>query len=466
MRVHRLVFLVLAVLLVPWSAPGASAAPAGLPSWLASRVTGDAVLVHLEALQRIADAHGGTRGYDRPGFSASVGYVSARLHAAGYSVEYQPVPYTDFVPDTEALHAGELGAVRVLMTRFTPSTAPGGLDARLVPLPAGRTGCTAADFADIGASGAVVLLARSTCTLQVQQQLATAAGASAVLTYRVTPSPENIYRFIAFDPPAFAIPLASVSQRDAERLARAAAGTPLRVHLDLRGRSVPSTTVNVVAETAGGDPDHVVLAGGHLDSVTEGPGINDNASTAATVLQAALSVAPRRQELVNKVRFVFWGAEELGDVGSDYYAATLTPAQRGRITAVLNAELIASPNAVRFVWQSGPGEDDSIAALFGRWFDTHGLPYAPEPYSAVGSDHLPFHDLGIPIGGIDAGVLGVKTPEQAAVYGGQAGQLFDHCYHQPCDRVDGLSRAALAENAPAMAWVIGSLATDSALGRR
>jgi hypothetical protein len=462
---HRLVVLVLAVLLVPWCAPGANAAPEGLPGWLAARVTGDAVLTHLQALQRLADTHGGTRGYDRPGFAASVGYVSARLRAAGYHVEYQSVPYTDFVVDTEALDAGELGPVRVLMTRFTPSTAPGGLDAPLVTLPAGRTGCTAADFADTGASGAVVLLARSSCTLQAQQQLATAAGARAVLTYRVTPSPENSYRFIAFDPPGFAIPLASVSQRDAERLARAAAGTGLRVHLGLRGRTVPNTTVNVIAETEGGDPDHVVLAGGHLDSVTEGPGINDNASTAATVLQAALSLTPRRHEPANKVRFVFWGAEELGDVGSDYYAAALTPQERSRIKAVLNAELIASPNAVRFVWQSGPGEDNSIAELFGRWFGARGLPYAPESYTAVGSDHLPFHDLGIPIGGIDAGVLGVKTPEQAAVYGGQAGQLFDPCYHQPCERVDGLSRAALAENAPAIAWVLASLATDGALGR-
>ncbi|HEY2061554.1 MAG TPA: M28 family peptidase [Amycolatopsis sp.] len=93
------------------------------------------------------------------------------------------------------------------------------------------------------------------------------------------------------------------------------------------------------------------------------------------------------------------------------------------------------------------------------------MPYADEPYDAVGSDHLPFHDLGIPVGGMDSGVLGVKTPAQAAEYGGQAGQQFDHCYHQSCDRLAGINRTALAENAPAMAWVLGSLASDATLGR-
>ncbi|MFD2467769.1 M28 family peptidase [Amycolatopsis silviterrae] len=452
--------VLLAALLLPGSA---SAASPGLAGWLASRVTGDAVYAHLVGLQRIADANGGTRGYDQPGFAESVRYVSARLRSAGYQVGYQTVPYTDFVVDNETLQAGGLGPIRALMTRFTPSTPPGGLDARLVPLPAGRTGCAAADYEGLGVPGSVVLLARSSCTLQVQQHLATAAGASAVLTYRRTPSPENIYRFIAFDPPDFTVPTASVSEEDGVRLTQLATGA--KVHLDLQARNVPSTTVNVIAETAGGDPGHVVLTGGHLDSVTEGPGINDNASAAGTVLQTALSLAARQRDVMNKVRFVFWGAEELGDIGSGYYAAALSPEERGRFTAVLNAELIASPNAVRFVWDTGSGKGHAITELFTRWFTQHGLPYATEPFDAVGSDHLPFHDLGIPVGGLDSGVLGVKTPAQAAEYGGQAGQLFDRCYHQPCDRAEGINRTALAENAPAMAWVLGSLASDASLGR-
>ncbi len=464
MRARALAVLLLALLLVPFSSAGATAA-SGPANWLASRVTGDQVHAHLAALQRIADDGDGTRGYDRPGFDRSVRYVSALLRSAGYRVGYQTVPYTDFVVDTETLRTGGQERFRVMMARFTPSTPDGGLDARLVPLPAGRSGCAAADYQDIGAAGAAVLVARSTCTLREQQRLATAAGASAVLIYENSPSPQNIYRFIAFDPPSFTRPLGSLSQVDAERLIRLASTTELRVRLDLRARNVPATTVNVIAETDGGDPDHVVLFGGHLDSVTESPGINDNASTAGTVLQTAIGLAARQRHVANKVRFVFWGAEELGDIGSAYYAANLTPRERDRIAVLLNAELIASPNAVRFVWDDGVAEKNVITKLFARWFTAHGLPYAYQDYGAVGSDHLPFADLGIPVGGIDTGVLGVKNPAQAAEYGGRAGELFDPCYHQPCDRATGINRTALDQNVPALAWVLGSLASDSALGR-
>ena len=74
------------------------------------------------------------------------------------------------------------------------------------------------------------------------------------------------------------------------------------------------TQRNVIAESRGGNPDNVVMAGAHLDSVQRGPGINDNGSGTAAILETAIQMA--KVEPVNKVRFAWWGAEESGLVGS------------------------------------------------------------------------------------------------------------------------------------------------------
>ncbi|MFI7241320.1 M28 family peptidase [Streptomyces qinglanensis] len=433
------------------------------PDRLADGVRGRDVARHLLAFQRIADAEGGNRGYNRPGFTRSVRYVAGKLAAAGYEVERQRVPYTDFDIAEERLSvrsgSGDGRRVPVLMTRFTPSTSAAGLDARVVALPRGRTGCTASDYDGVTARGAVVVLARDACGFGHQQQVAAQAGARAVVIYYPTPSPQNNYRLMGLPRENFVIPMGMVSQTDGERLARQAASDEgARVRLTLRGDDVRRTTVNVIAETRGGDPDDVVVMGGHLDSVPEAPGINDNGSTAATVLQTALELAPHQDRVRNKVRFMWWGAEELIDVGSGYYVDHLSPAERGRIAAVLNAELLAPSNYGRFVWDPGTGGSHRIAELFAGYFERRGLPFERQDPGAIGSDHLVFQAAGIPVGGLDGGNLQVKTPEQQARFGGTAGRMFDPCYHQPCDRLEAIDRTALDTNARALAWVLGELA--------
>ncbi|MFE9388445.1 M28 family peptidase [Streptomyces sp. NPDC006784] len=460
------------------AAPLPSSAPAGTaatdradgadgatlsPEQLAERVRGRDVTRHLRAFQRIADASGGNRGYNRPGFTRSVRYVAGKLAAAGYQVERQRVPYTDFAIAKERLSvrtgSGAGRHVPVLMTRFTPSTSAAGLDARVVAPPRGKTGCAVSDYDGVAARGAVVVLARDACGFGHQQQVAAQVGARAVVMYYPTPSPRNNYRLIGLPRGSFVLPMGMVSQADGERLARQAASRAgARVHLTLRGHDVRRTTVNLIAETRGGDPDDVVVMGGHLDSVPEAPGVDDNGSTAATVLQTALELAPHQDRVRNKVRFMWWGAEELIDVGSGYYVDHLSPAERGRIAAVLNAELLAPSNYGRFVWDPGTGGSHRIAELFAGYFERHGLPYERQDPGAIGSDHLVFQAAGIPVGGLDGGNLQVKTPEQQARFGGTAGQMFDPCYHQPCDRLEAIDRTALDTNAHALAWVLGELA--------
>ncbi len=425
---------------------------------LASAVTGDGVYSHLAALQTIADFSGGNRGYDKIGFSRSASYVTAVLRAAGYDVTQQRVPYTDFDVTSEKLVVDGTTTVPVLMTRFTPSTPSTGIDALVAALPAGRTGCATADYDGVDVTGSVIVIARAACGYTAQQQVAASAGARAVLIYYPTPTPQNNYRFIAYTPADFTIPMASVSQRDGEEFIRRSA-TGARVRLTLQGANTQRTTTNLFAETRGGDPNNVVMVGAHLDSVTEGPGINDNGSTAAAVLQTAIKLAPNQNDVTNKVRFAWWGAEELVDVGSAYYVAHLSATERGRITALLNGELIASPNAGRFVWDPGTGGGHVIADLFAGYFGGRALPYERTSPDSVGSDHLEFSAAGIPVGGIDGGNLAIKTAAQQVLFGGQTGQMFDACYHQPCDSLSNINRAQLAANAPALAWVVGRLAS-------
>jgi N-acetylated-alpha-linked acidic dipeptidase len=414
----------------------------------------------LRVFQRIADRDGGTRGYDQPGFTASADYVVHRLRAAHYRVWRQRVPYTDFVPDEE--YAVETAPTprtfRLLMTRWVPSTPPGGITARVAVLPEGASGCSAGDYA--GFAGAIAVVPRGTCGYTAQQAFAAQAGAVAFVVYYPTPSPENNYRFIAFTPRDFTIPMGSISQREGEDLIGEARARTVTLKVVLRAHEERRVTENVLAETAGGRADNVVMVGGHLDSVTEGPGINDNASTASAVLETALALAPYQNRVVNKVRFAWWGAEELVDVGSDYYVAQLTAAEQRDIKVLLNGELLGSPNYVRHVWDGGPAGGHAIATRFERFFEARGLPYEVEDPAMVGSDHEPFEAVGIPIGGLDSGLLAVKTVAEQRLFGGQAGQLEDHCYHQTCDRISDVDRTVLDQDAQALGYVVGELAMD------
>lgn len=461
-------------------------APRGEP-WLARRLaettTGADAYRHLRAFQRIADRSGGVRATGTPGFAASVAHAEAALAAAGYRVWRQDVPYTDFTVDAETARRVDRarrsdardGDLRVLMLRWSPSTPPEGVTAPVVIAPIGSdaAGCAAADYDGLPVRGAIVVVRRGSCGYAAQQKVVAGLGARAMLLYLPTPSRANIWRLHGFNPADYTIPVASVSQAQAEELARAAAEAPVRLHLTLRGHEVSGTTTNLFAETRGGRGDRTVMVGAHLDGVTEAPALNDNASSVGAVLAVAQRLAPYQREVRNKVRFALWGAEELVDVGSNYYVANLSDGERDDIALYLNFEMIAAPNFVRFVMDGdssdqppgtppGPPGSGVIEAAFQRAFDLAGLPHTTHDLHAVGSDHEPFMAAGIPVGGMNGGALGVKTPEEAAVFGGRAGQLYDHCYHQPCDTLANINRRALDENVPGIAWVVGRFATDVA----
>jgi Zn-dependent M28 family amino/carboxypeptidase len=367
-----------------------------------------AATAHLRALARIGERNDDTRAAGTPGYDASVAYVAGRLRDAGYRVRLQDVRFPVFRERSRPRLETSAGRLPVKSLRYSgPGRVRGA--STLVGL-----GCERGDYDR--ARGRIAVAARGQCTFRAKAKAAEAAGARGL---------------VVADAESEAPPRGSLG-RPGIRIPVVGAGS---AGLRLRGRArlvvdtvaEEATTRNVVAERPGA-PRRVAMMGAHLDSVDEGPGINDNGSGVAVTLALAERLRGRRG-----LRFGFWGAEELGLYGSRHYVASLAPAERRRIAGYVNLDMVGSPNAVRYVYGAGRVRDALVDALRAR-----DLRY--EPASIGGSsDHAPFQRAGIPVGGLYSGSEERKTARQARAYGGQAGRPLDPCYHRRCDtlgRVD------------------------------
>jgi aminopeptidase S len=231
-------------------------------------------------------------------------------------------------------------------------------------------------------------------------------------------------------------------------------------------RGIAGTARTVVTQTATGDPDHVVMIGAHLDSAEEGPGIVDNGSGVASLLEIATRLGSR-PSVRNSVRFAFFGSEETGSDGSRGYLRRLSAADRAKIELYLNVDMVASPNAGYFV-QGGQGRDTEAAGPAGSVMVASVLAdrlaatgVTPELIEFVGDDESPFIDEGIPVAGAENGDEDEKTAAQAAAWGGRAGQVYDPCYHSACDRIDNVDRTVLDHYLQALAGTVAHFATST-----
>ncbi|MFF5361540.1 M28 family metallopeptidase [Streptomyces scabiei] len=213
------------------------------------------------------------------------------------------------------------------------------------------------------------------------------------------------------------------------------------------------TGYNLIADWPGGDTNQVVMAGSHLDSVTSGAGINDNGSGSAAVLETALAVARANYQPTKHLRFAWWGAEELGLVGSRHYVNNLSSANRARISGYLNFDMIGSPNPGYFVYD----DDRVIEQTFKDYFTGIGVPTEIETEGDGRSDHAPFKSAGVPVGGLFTGASRTKTAAQATKWGGTSGQAFDRCYHSSCDNTSNINDTALDRNSDAAAYAVWEL---------
>ncbi|HWD01161.1 MAG TPA: M28 family peptidase [Amycolatopsis sp.] len=222
---------------------------------------------------------------------------------------------------------------------------------------------------------------------------------------------------------------------------------------------------NVITQTRTGDPAHVVVIGAHLDSVEDGPGIVDNGSGVATLLEIARNLGPSAP-LRNMVRFAFFGSEENELEGSTSYVHSLSAADRDKIMLYLNVDMVASPNAGYFA-QGGVGDDQSetgppgsaaVAGVLAGQLAATGV--KPEIIKFVGDDETPFVEADIPSGGAENGDAADKPGAQAQAWGGQPGERYDPCYHKSCDRIENVNRVVLGRYLSAIAGTVAHFTTS------
>jgi Zn-dependent M28 family amino/carboxypeptidase len=437
-------------------------------------MTLEGVREHQAAFQEIADANDdpffpGTRAAGTKGYADSVDHVAGLLEDAGYEVTLDPVEFEFNFPavlrQTAPVTADYPTGV---FSASGSGTVEGGVipvDLNLVGDRASSSGCEAADFAAADWSGAadVALVQRGTCTFGTKAHHAQQAGAEAVVIFNQGDSPDREALIIgdasSLDDGTVVshdIPVVGASFADGSALA--AAGSTAFVEVlppEIR------TDHNVIAEKRGRNDGNVVMAGAHLDSVTDGPGINDNGSGSAALLETALLMAKVRPQ--NTLRFGWWAAEEVGLVGSTDYVAGLSPAERDRIALYLNYDMVGSPNYIFMAYDADestfpapegvpiPDGSAAIEDLFESYYTMVGEPYDDSEFSGR-SDYQAFIVNDIPSGGLFTGAEVPKTEEQAIIWGGLFGEQFDPCYHVACDTLGNHDRRALEVNADAIAF--------------
>ncbi|GLF96593.1 M28 family metallopeptidase [Streptomyces yaizuensis] len=458
----------------PSSASGAAAQDPGqqarkLAQKLVKSASVDDAHKHLKRFQRIADSAGGNRAAGTIGYDASAGYVYNQLKKYGYDVRYEPFTFRYIETQAEKLSVLSPTArdIEINALDYTPSTPVGGISADLAAVPVDDTpGCEPGDFASGTFTGKIALIKRGSCTFLQKQENAAAAGAVGVIVWNNAPGAMGGTLSENTSP---RIPVGGITQAEGESLAAAAAAGPVKVSFEVRQLQQIRTTHNVIAETKHGNAANTVMLGAHLDGAQEGPGINDNGSGSAGLLEVAQELAKAEKRPTNKVRLAWWGAEESGLLGSRAYVAGLSSLGKKEIKLYLNFDMIASPNYGIFVYDgdnsdgvgAGPGPEGSaqLERDITKYLDGKRTPHEGTDFTGR-SDYGPFIAVGIPSGGTFTGAEVIKTPAQAAKFGGTAGAPYDPNYHQKGDDIKNISLKAFKVNIGVIANAAGTYAHD------
>ncbi|OAQ27315.1 Zn-dependent exopeptidase [Linnemannia elongata AG-77] len=443
---------------------------------LSDKLTTPAVFSHLEELYAIALKHNNSRSVTN-GYMASADYVQTQLQKKAH--KYCDISTQEFkVPVWSELEAPELtssgiGSIdsHVLYQNKVDfqNFRYGGPSAKLKKQSiqgVDNNGCSAKDHKKV--SGKIAVIQEGgPCELWEAAYNAENAGATGVLFYNNPKRKALLFSRIRITAwkegdPLISIPVLSITNSLGSTLLQ----NQDKVVLNLKtvNRMTVEPTINVLCTTRGGDDDDTIVLGAHLDSVPEGPGMVDNGSGSSSLLEIALVMAKNNYRLKNKIVFGWWGAEEIGLLGSRHYVRELVKDQeaKDKIAMNMNFDMLASPNYVPYVHdgKTAPealvGPSSKIDHLLIEYFDSKSEGYEYTDMTG-GSDFLPFLLEGIPSGGLLTGAGERKTMEQRTLFGGFANAPLDPCYHQSCDTLENVSKRALGLMAQAALYAITKL---------
>lgn len=458
--------LVLTTALVAAAPATAKSGDAVDTSKLTRAVTVNGIMKHLREFQVISNKNGGNRASGLSGHQESADYAARTFRKAGYRVtrqkftfpffrELSPATLTQLTPDQQDLETAifEYSGSGDVSGPVIPTND---LVVPASPEPSSTSGCEASDFEPAPAGPSIALIQRGTCTFETKAVNAKAAGYDAVIIFNEGNPGRTDLTIGTLNNPQD-VPVVGLSYQDAVALLEdiQAGGATARVKTEVEV-DLNRETENVIADLPSTiktkNDDQVVVVGGHLDSTTAGPGMNDDGSGSATILEIAkqMSELNLTKKVQRPVRFALWGAEEAGILGSQHYVDTLSSADRAKLYANLNFDMLASRNFVRFVFDgdgssgdiSGPPGSGAIEKVFTDYFKSKNLASAPTELSGS-TDYAPFIEAGIPAGGLFSGADGVKTEAEAAIFGGTAGEAYDACYHEACDDITNIDADSL-----------------------
>jgi Zn-dependent M28 family amino/carboxypeptidase len=479
------------------------------PDKLLPCITTDDLWVHMKAFDAIAKANPGADGHPsrnsgEPGYKASVDYVAQNMKAAGYDVTIQTYTF-DYFTFTAIPSFSEVSPTPqtfVLNTDWGPGQAAGTATGKqlqaaggivLPPTtnPSSASGCTAADFTGF-VPGRIALIQRGTCTFGTKVQNAAAAGATGVIIFNEgNPGRTGLVvgslQDAAGNPIIPNIPVAFTTFAIGQSLfTQISTPTPPVMTISTPAVVKPNAEdYNLIAESKGGDPNHVLVVDAHLDAIF-GEGMLDNASGSTTILDIAQqmkNVAPR-----NKLRFIWFGGEELGLLGSKFYVNNLSPSERNKIAYDLDADVTATPNYLIGVLDpTGPDlfqRNLTTAATFPNrvykpstiardqavtYLNSLGLNH--EFLSPTGTDAFSFNSIGVPASGVLTGQDCCKLPDEVALFGGHEGNFegnvpsFDGgCVDNPfrwCDNLDNNDPQVLTFMSRTFATMVVQMAFDT-----
>jgi Zn-dependent M28 family amino/carboxypeptidase len=446
-----------------FAGPAADAAPAdgtALARQLVRNVSADGINRHLIALQRFADRNGGTRATYTNGYTESLNYFADKLRGAGFEVSTPEFTWDRRITDASVLTAGSARIVPFPIISGM-NTPVGGVRGPLLAVPVdANTGCDAADYAGLTATGGIAVIKRGGCSYVQKQAVAAAQGAVAAVVYNDLAGPG---RCNLGDPAAAKVPTTCITKDEGAAL-MAMSGTTAT--LDVRTHLEKSVTHNLIAQTRTGRKDNVIMAGAELDAEDDEAGINESGTGSAALLEIALKLggAPR---VNNAVRFTFFGGEWL-QAGSKAYLASLDFEAQLDVAMFLNIHMLGSRNAAYFVYDGdnntglggGPFGSAQIEKTFADYYAETGIPTEGTNFDGA-SNHYVFIGAGIPTGGVYAGAFKYKTAAQAAKWGGTADSAYDPCHQVACDNLGNVDRTVLDRDSKAVAFALGTYAIST-----
>ena len=471
------------------------------PKKLVDCVTKDDLWAHMVKFQKIADQNPGADGHPsrnsgEAGYKASADYVAEVMKAAGYDVTLQEYKfhYRSFVGEPVLREESPTPHSFVLGTDFNPGQVAGSPSAKLqpaggivvpaTPTPSSASGCSASDFAGF-IPGNIALIQRGTCTFAEKVANAEAAGASAAVIFNEG-NPGRTGLFNGALAGTENIPVIFTSYAvGTQLLAQYVPGSAPVMTIDVKIIDDPNRSDwNVIADSKGGDPNNILVIDAHLDAIY-GAGLLDNASGSATILDIAQQL--KNTNTRNKLRFIWFGGEELGLLGSDYYVNVNPPTDLQKIKFDLDADVLATPNYV-----AGVLDPENGVTLFGRQPGTPMPPsiFAPSAiardygidylnsigknnilFSADGTDAFMFQNAGIPASGVLTGQDCCKLASDVALFGGYEGNFEGTvpgddggCVDNPfrwCDNLSNNDPEVLRWMSKTFANMVGYMAYDT-----